>query len=384
MILWLFKNSAAPRFAATLGLVAAGGLALVGCANSASNVAKQTPALTQCPADNLAVYNYNKSAATWNAACGQQLFACREVSRKQQCAPIPAQNVTEEQKQRVQLLQQIPKTRRDFFTTTDIMAAKWDDFARSAAVVARLNDAQLKQVDDPRAVYTGFSATFDQQLTGCVGTQSVATVSVSQAGVVSAPRGQATCVQSLTLSAELAPLKKYVGATIVLAPGVRDLQVAPQPGAQPAVDPAAEAEAKRLEEEAKAKAAAEAAAAARLDAVHTWLDESQAALTTCTGLKEIPVDVAVDEQGVPAVTLQGKLNTKNKASCVKAALGEKQFEAGEALQFSYVVGAPKPEPAAEEASDPAPAEAAKPAANAAAAPAPAAAPPPPPPPGPAN
>lgn len=377
MTLRLFKISGATRFATTLGLIALGGFALVGCAKSASNVVKQTPALTQCPAASLAVYNYKKASGTWNAACGEQIFNCSEVSRKQQCSPVPAQDVSAEQKQRVQLLQQIPKSRRDFFATTDIMASPWDDFARSAAVVARLNDAQLGQVDDPRTVYTGFSAAFDRQLTQCVGGQKVATVSVSPAGVISASRGQATCVQGLTLSAELAPLKKYAGATIVLAPGVRDLTVASQPGAQPAVDPAAAAEAKRLEEEAQARAAAEAAAAARLAAVHAWLDGTQAALTTCTGLKEIPLDVLVDEQGVPTVTLQGKLNTKNKASCAKAALGEKQFDAGEALQFSYVVGAPKPEPAAEEAS-PATTDGATGSAT------PAAPPPPPPPPGPAN
>jgi hypothetical protein len=143
------------------------------------------------------------------------------------------------------------------------------------------------------------------------------------------------------------------------------LKIAEHPAADGMhTDSAAELEARRVaEEQAKLKAEQELAAKRQAE-VEAWLDGSQKALTSCTGLKEIPVDVTIDEQGVATVALQGKLNTPNKLKCVKAALGDKTFEGG-ARTLSYVVGAPKPAP---EAGTPAPAAAAPaPAAPAAAA-----------------
>jgi hypothetical protein len=169
----------------------------------------------------------------------------------------------------------------------------------------------------------------------------------------------------LVSSPELEPLKAYAGTNFVFAANVRDLKLAEHPDTNSMhTDSAAELEARRVaEEQAKLKAEQELAAKRQAE-IEAWLDPSQKALTSCTGLKEIPVDVTIDDQGVATIALQGKLNTPNKLKCVKAALGDKTFEGG-ARTLSYVVGAPKPAP---EAAAPAPAAAAP------AAPAPAPAP----------
>jgi hypothetical protein len=167
----------------------------------------------------------------------------------------------------------------------------------------------------------------------------------------------------LVSSPELEPLKGYAGTNFMFATNVRDLKLAQHPDSGSMhTDDAAELEARRLAEEQAKLQAEQELAAKRQAEVEAWLDAAHKGLTSCTGLKEIPVDVTIDEQGVAAVALQGKLNTPNKQKCVKAALGDKTFEGG-ARTLSYVVGAPKPAPDA----------AASPAATPAA-PAPAAAP----------
>jgi hypothetical protein len=167
-------------------------------------------------------------------------------------------------------------------------------------------------------------------------------------------------VRAIAMQQELSPLSKYLGTTITLAPGVRDLTIPNHPGELAAPEPA-DAEAKRLADEAAKAKADQELAESNLAAVRTWLDGLQLDLVKCTGVKEIPVDVVVDASGVPTVTLQGKLNTPHKKSCVQTAVGDKHFEGG-ARTLSYVVGAPHdapaPAPSEPAAAAPAPAEAA--------------------------
>jgi hypothetical protein len=338
-----------------LSVVAPAALVLIGCGRPASTVTASTVNVTGCPAANLATFNYRKGAATWQAVCGEQLLDCSGRG-KQQCTPVAANAGNAELRARAALVLQVPQSRRDFFVSTDISEGSWQDFARNTAVVAALNDDQYKQVDDPRTVFTGFSPAFNQQLANCLGLSKVARVSPNKDGTISAGRGAPTCMTALVASPDLAPIRGYVGTTFVLAANVRDLKVAQQPAAGSATPgpSAVDLEAQRqAEEQAKLKAEQEAAAQRQAE-VEAWLDGLHKALITCTGLKEIPVDVAIDEQGVATVTLQGKLNTPNKSKCVNAAVGSKTFEGG-ARTLSYVVGAPKPAP---EAGAPAPAPAA--------------------------
>ncbi|HEX2879102.1 MAG TPA: hypothetical protein VHO25_06160 [Polyangiaceae bacterium] len=346
-------------------------IALSGCGQPAKAISANTAKATGCPAASLATFNYQKSAATWQAVCGEQLMHCAGKA-KQQCTPIQADASNAELRARAALLLQVPQSRRDFFVKSDISQGTWKEFARNVAVVSALNDDQLKQVDDPRTVYTGFSAAYNQQLAQCLGLSKVARIAPNADGTLSASRGAPGCMAMLVSSPELAPLKGYVGTKFVLAANVRDLKLADHPDASSMhTDDAAELEARRLaEEQAKLKAEQELAAKRQAE-VEAWLDAAHKGLTSCTGLKEIPVDVTIDEQGVAAVALQGKLNTPNKQKCVKAALGDKTFEGG-ARTLSYVVGAPKPAPdaAASPATTPAsaPAPVATPSATAAPAP----------------
>jgi hypothetical protein len=355
---------------------AAAALAALGCAASSATVAKNTANLTGCQPANLAVFNYDKKAGSWDAACGEQIFACTTVHGKRQCTQLEASGVNPELAARVQVLQQVPQSRRKYFASTVLLATPWPDFARNVAVVSRLNDAQLKAVDDPRTVYTGFSPALDAQLTQCVGPNKVARISVSKSGEITPATGAASCVRAIAMQQELSPLSKYPSTTIILAPGVRDLTLPNHPGETAAAEPAADAEAKRLADEAAKAKADQELAESNLAAVRTWLDGLQLDLTKCTGVKEIPVDVVVDASGVPTVTLQGKLNTPHKKSCVQTAVGDKHFEGG-ARTLSYVVGAPHDAPASA-ASEPsaaaAPARAEAAPASSAAAPAPAPAP----------
>jgi hypothetical protein len=330
-------------------------------------VTANTAKATGCPAANLATFNYQKSAKAWQAVCGEQLLSCTGGSR-QQCTAVPAHANNAELRARAALLFQVPQSRRDFFVRVDISQGTWEDFARNVAVVSALTDDQLKQIDDPRTVFTGFSAAFNQQLTQCLGLSKIAVVAPRADGTLGLGRGAPSCMAPLIAAADLQPLRGYVGTKFVLAPNVRDLKLAEHPNTDTVhTDSAAELEARRVaEEQAKLKAEQELAAQRQAE-VEAWLDTANKALTSCTGLKEIPVDVTIDEQGVATVALQGKLNTPNKQKCVKAALGDKTFEGG-ARTLSYVVGAPKPAP---EAVAPAPAAPAAPAAPTSAAPAPA-------------
>lgn len=336
---------------------------LVGCGAPARMVTTNTAKATGCPAANLATFNYQKSAKAWQAVCGEQLLTCTGGS-KQQCTAVPAHANNAELRARAALLLQVPASRRDFFVPVDIAQGTWEEFARNVAVVSALTDDQLKQVDDPRTVFTGFSAAFNQQLTQCLGLSKVAFVAPKADGTLAVGRGAPSCMAPLIASADLQPLRGYVGTKFVLAPNVRDLKLAEHPDTGSMhTDDAAELEARRLAEEQAKLQAEQELAAKRQAEIEAWLDAAHKGLTSCTGLKEIPVDVTIDEQGVAAVALQGKLNTPNKQKCVKAALGDKTFEGG-ARALSYVVGAPKPAPDA----------AASPAATPAAAPAPVATP----------
>lgn len=329
-------------------------LALGGCGQPARAISANTAKTTGCPAANLATFNYQKSASAWDAMCGEQLMHCAGKHR-QQCTPVQADASNAELRARASLLLQVPQSRRDFFVKTDITQGSWQEFARNVAVVSALNDEQLKHVSDPRTVFTGFSAAYNQQLAQCLGLSKVAHVAPNADGSLSASRGAPGCMAALVTSPELQPLKGYVGTKFVLAANVRDIKIAEHPDTNSMrTDSAAELEARRLaEEEAKLKAEQELAAKRQAE-VEAWLDGSQKALTSCTGLKEIPVDVTIDEPGVATVALQGKLNTPNKLKCVKAALGDKTFEGG-ARTLTYVVGAPKAAPEAAAPAAPAPA-----------------------------
>lgn len=342
--------------------------ALGGCGQPAKAITANTAKATGCPAANLATFNYQKSVPSWQAVCGEQLMQCAGKGKQQQCTPVQADASNAELRARAALLLQVPQSRRDFFVKTDIAQAPWQEFARNVAVVSALNDEQLKQVDDPRTVFTGFSATFNQQLANCLGLSKVAHIAPNADRTLSTGRGAPGCMAPLVASPELEPLKGYVGTKFVLAVNVRDVKVAEHPNMNTLhTDSAAELEARRVaEEQAKLKAEQELAAKYQAE-VEAWLDAANKALTSCTGLKEIPVDVTIDAQGVATVALQGKLNTPNKMKCVKAALGDKTFEGG-ARTLTYVVGAPKPAP---DAAAPAPATAPAPTPAATPAPTPA-------------
>lgn len=341
-------------------------IALTGCGQPAKAISANTAKATGCPAANLATFNYQKSAASWQAVCGEQLMHCAGKG-KQQCTPVAADASNAELRARAALLLQVPQSRRDFFVKTDITQGPWQEFARNVAVVSALNDEQLKQVDDPRTVFTGFSPAFNQQLAQCLGLSKVAHIAPNADRTLSASRGAPGCMAMLVSSPELEPLKGYMGTKFVLAANVRDIKIAEHPDANMQhTDDAAELEARRVAEEQAQLKAAQELAAKRQAEVEAWLDAANKALTSCTGLKEIPVDVTIDAQGVATVALQGKLNTPNKMKCVKAALGDKAFEGG-ARTLTYVVGAPKPTP---DAAAPAPAAAPVPATTPAPAPAP--------------
>jgi hypothetical protein len=318
-------------------------LALAGCGQRAGAISANTAKTTGCPAANLATFNYEKSGPSWYALCGEQLMSCAGKGR-QQCTPVQADANNAELRARAALLLQVPQSRRDFFVKKNITEGTWQEFARNVAVVSALNDDQLKQVDDPRTVYTGFSAAFNQQLAQCLGLNKVAAVAVNSNRTLSASKKAPGCMALLVSSPELEPLKGYAGTNFMFATNVRDLKLAQHPDSGSMhTDDAAELEARRLAEEQAKLQAEQELAAKRQAEVEAWLDAAHKGLTSCTGLKEIPVDVTIDEQGVAAVALQGKLNTPNKQKCVKAALGDKTFEGG-ARTLSYVVGAPKPAP----------------------------------------
>ncbi len=312
---------------------------LVACAPSNASVATATQAGTNCAAERLGVFNYDRSKGTWLAACGENLFVCADKRTGASCTPQNSANLDPALLERVRTLQEVPQPQRDAFVSTDIAAGTWDQFAKKVASAKALKPGQVQAVSDLSRLYTDFSPEFDAALGQCLGPDGVATISVAKNGGIAVSPNQG-CLVGLRGASDLAPLRARLGEVFQLAVGVRAIVPVSRP-----IDP----EVARAEAEAAAKRAAEPPPPSELSKeVRAWLDSASKEVTSCAGAPQVVVSVTVDTAGLATLSLRDELAGSPAEGCIRAALPSQAFSPGPET-IVHLVRAPEPAPDAVEA-----------------------------------
>lgn len=305
--------------------IAWGSLVAAACSPSAATVAQGTAGATACSQQDLVVFNYDRKARNWLAACKDRVFVCSPAGNGARCAAQGPDAIDRGLAERVEALGQVPTPQRDLFVHYDISSQDWDGFARLVASVARLRPGQVQEVEDPTRLYTNFSPEFDAALVQCLGVDGVARVDVSASGGLSVLPNK-PCLMSLRSSPDLSVLRGRAGQSFVVAAGVRGIEPIARPGAE---EPAEVPVVSPLEV-----------------AVRGWLDEAATDILACTRTEKTALTVQVDTDGATSVSLPEELVGSAAEGCVRSALSERRFEGGP-LEVLHLVR-PRAEAPAEE------------------------------------
>lgn len=328
MIRDLNRTSAPPARAPRrlAALVAAGAaLTIAACGTSTARVTQGTSSATGCSQQDLVVFNYDKKARTWLAACQERLFVCSSGGKQARCVQQDPARIDPALAERVEVLRQVPPPQREALISYDVSTQDWDGFAKTVASVIRLRPAQATQVEDPQRLFTDFSAEFDAALTQCQGPDGVARVDVSSSGGLTVSPNK-PCLVSLRGAPDLAELRLRPGQSFYLASGVRAVEPVQRPGAE---EPEPEPEVPEV---------------SPLEiAVREWLDANATDILTCTNTDKAVVHVRVDEEGQATVSLRDELAESPAEGCVRSALPERTFGEG-AGEVVHLVRPPAPEP----------------------------------------
>lgn len=320
------RPAGVPRRRGLAALLAAGGVALTtvaACGPSTARVTQGTAGATGCSQQDLVVFNYDKGARSWLAACQQRLFVCSPGSKQARCVQQDPAGIDPALAERIEILNQVPPAQREALVHFDVSAQDWDGFAKTVASVNRLRPAQVTQVDDPRRLFTDFSAEFDAALTQCLGPDGVARVDVSASGGLTVAPNK-PCLVSLRGAQDLAELRLRPGQSFYLASGVRAVEPVQRPGTE---EPEPEEpEVSPLE-----------------IAVRDWLDANATDILACTNTDKAVINVHVDEEGQTTVSLRDELAETAAEGCVRSALPERTFEEG-AGEVVHLVRPPTPDP----------------------------------------
>lgn len=319
------RPAGAPRRRCFAALLAAGGVALTiaACGPSTARVTQGTAGATGCSQQDLVVFNYHYGARTWLAACQQRLFVCSPGGKQARCVQQDPAGVDPALAERIEILNQVPPAQREALVHFDVSAQDWDGFAKTVASVNRLRPAQVTQVEDPRRLFTDFSAEFDAALTQCLGPDGVARVDVSASGGLTVSPNK-PCLVSLRGAPDLGELRLRPGQSFYLASGVRGVEPVQRPGTE---EPEPEEpEVSPLE-----------------IAVRDWLDANATDILACTNTDKAVINVRVDEEGQPTVSLRNELGETAAEGCVRSALPEHTFEEG-AGEVVHLVRPPTPDP----------------------------------------
>lgn len=318
-----FRSRALSKFAACALIAWA-----TACAPSAATLTQSTVGATACASQDLVVFNYDRKARTWLAACNERVFVCSPVGNGARCAEQAPDRIDPALAERVAVLATVPAPQRDLFVHYDVSSQSWDAFALLVATVARLRPAQASEVEDPKRLYTAFSPEFDAALAQCLGADGVARVDVANSGSLSVQPNK-PCLMALRGTADLGALRTRWGETFYLATGVRGIEPVARPSA-----PEPE----------------EAPVASPLEVlVREWLDGAAPDILTCTSGDRLAVSVEVAADGAVSLSLQDELAGSPTEGCVRSALPDKTFEGGP-LELIHLVRR-KPVEAPEEATD---------------------------------
>ncbi len=280
------------------------------CAPSVRTVANVTAGGTGCPTNDLTIFDYDEASRTWGAACVDKLFVCAS-SGGGKCKQRESQTVEPELRDRVALVAQLPKAGRDLFVKVKMLDGDWDTFSRRVAVVQRLNDAQIQELESLQDIYLDLSDGFSGELTACVET-GVLPVYVYDSGQATS-KVLSPCASAL--AARLRFARPYRERRLALIAGMRDVKPLPRPEmTQPVADAAEPAPAP--------------AALADEAPIRTWLDEHAEEILACNAGQTVAVRVDLDDQGTAAVGIHGAPAGSPEVSCLQAALTAPAFGQG--------------------------------------------------------
>ncbi len=315
----------------------AGG-ATTACAPAPQTVANVSVGNTGCPANDLAVFNYDENTRGWHAACRDKYFVCSAVGGGTRCTPQETATLDPELVARSQLLFELPKPKRDRFVATDILAGTWDSFAYEVAALGKLSDQQLANMEDQSVtLYTSFSAGFNEALKSCVGSDRVVEVWINNGGsFVSYPDKQ--CLSELAAHPDLTFLRSEPGRRYALATDVHSIVPLPRPAANTVAAPAAQPSAAPVADSASSAAPADDEALSAK--VRADLDAVASDILTCTASDKTAVKAHVDEQGKATYSLMGPLSGSGEEGCVRTALGSRSFAPGPLDVVHLVKAAP--------------------------------------------
>jgi hypothetical protein len=302
------------------------GSSTTGCAPAPQTVANVSVGNTGCPANDLAVFNYDENTRGWHAACRDKYFVCSAVGGGTRCTPQETATLDPELVARSQLLFNLPKQKRDRFVASDILAGTWDSFAYEVAALGKLSDQQLENMQDQSVtLYTSFSAGFNEALKSCVGSDRVVEVWINNSGsFISYPDKR--CLSELAVHPDLAFLRSEPGRRYVLATDVHGIVPLPRPAPNTVAAPAAQPAAAPVVDSASSVAPTDNQALSAK--VRADLDAAASDILTCTASDKMAVKAHVDEQGKATFSLMGALSGSGEEGCVRAALGARTFAPG--------------------------------------------------------
>lgn len=301
------------------------------CAPQPKTVANVTIGNTGCPAEDLAIFNYNKENRSWQGACHEKMYVCSDVRGATRCTLQDEATRDAEVFVRAQLLFELPKHKRNAFIEYDVKQGSWDDYSLRVAIVGSLSAIQVDALEGRiDQLYVGVSEEFSQEIADCVGKDEYFAVRydgirMNETGLI-----QHECARPLLGSDELEPLKKREGVEVLIPAGVTNVKPFPRPEVEMTEDELPEPP---LEEEEGDETAEEPGSAAAIDphvadSVRKWLGEHRDDILTCAAKERVAILAELNDEGSVSVSLRGELAGTPEEMCVRSAVGKQVFEAG--------------------------------------------------------